>query len=500
MRQHGVIILLGIAAACAAPITVVPAPGVEVIPRTGERALRRAIDSVTSAPDFANGHWGVLVVDTRGDTLYSRNAGKLFMPASNQKILTAATALALLGPDYRYRTRFIVHGAIIDGVVEGDLAIAGRGDPSISDHMRGDAMQPLRDVADSLAARGIRRVRGKIVAEGNAFPGPVLGFGWSWDDLEDAYSAATDELLFNEGFTEVVVHAGPRAGDSVIVETRPTKTWPKLRVSATTVEPVIAPLDTTLPGPPRPELTIRKDSLTGDVLVGGAIVAGDSATLTVTHRDPGVAYVEAFREALAGRGITVTGDALPGGDIADTLVTLLSPALREILPPFMKPSQNQIGEMLFKTIGLERDTAGTATAARAVVGSQLLAWGAVPSGFVIRDGSGLSRYDYVSPETIVHVLDAMRRDTAFTAFYDALPIAGVDGTIRGRMRGTPAAGNVHAKTGSVAQARSLSGYVRTLTGDTLMFSILANNWSVPASRVTAAADSIAARLASYRRR
>jgi D-alanyl-D-alanine carboxypeptidase/D-alanyl-D-alanine-endopeptidase (penicillin-binding protein 4) len=156
--------------------------------------------------------------------------------------------------------------------------------------------------------------------------------------------------------------------------------------------------------------------------------------------------------------------------------------------------------LLFKTIGLERGTAGTALAARAVVEKQLVTWGAIPSGFVVRDGSGLSRYDYVSPETIIHVLDAMRRDTAFTVFYDALPIAGVDGTIRSRMRGTPAAANVRAKTGSVAQARSLSGYVRTLDGDTLMFSILANNWSVPAGRVTAAADSIAARLASFKRR
>jgi D-alanyl-D-alanine carboxypeptidase/D-alanyl-D-alanine-endopeptidase (penicillin-binding protein 4) len=134
------------------------------------------------------------------------------------------------------------------------------------------------------------------------------------------------------------------------------------------------------------------------------------------------------------------------------------------------------------------------------VEAQLKAWGARDDGYIVRDGSGLSRYDYVSPETIIHVLDAMRHSPSFPVFYEALPIAGVDGTIRTRMRGTPAANNVHAKTGSVAQARSLSGYVRALNGDTLMFSILANNWSVPAGRVTSAADSIAARLASYRRR
>ena len=488
-----------LAAACAAPVVTTPTPGVSIVERVGTRALRRAIDSVVSAPEFANGHWGVLVVDTRGDTLYSHNAGKLFMPASNQKILTSAVALAQLGPDYRYRTSFVGHGAIEGGVLQGDLGIVGRGDPSVSDHMRGDAMQPLLAIADTLAARGIRRIRGKVVAEGNAFPDAVLGFGWSWSDLEEEYSAAIDELLFNEGFTNVIVRAGARAGDSVRVETKPTKTWPRLRVSAVTVAPVVMPADTTQPRPPRPELSIHKDTLNGDVLLSGTIAAGDSATLVVTHRDPDAAYVAAFREALAARGITVGDEATPSTS-ADTIVTMISPSLREILPPFMKPSQNQIGEMLFKTIGLERGTAGTAFAARQVVEKQLQDWGAIPSGFVVRDGSGLSRYDYVSPETIVHVLAAMRRDTAFAAYYDAMPIAGVDGTIRSRMRGTPAAANVRAKTGSVAQARSLSGYVRALSGDTLIFSVLANNWNVPAGRVTAAADSIAARLASYRRR
>src|SRR3954466_15722029 len=123
-----------------------------VVPRVGVKSLRRSIDSVVNAPEFSKGHWGVLVVSTRGDTLYSRNAGKLFMPASNQKLLTSSVALSLLGPDYRYRTSFIAHGPIVNGVLQGDLGIVGRGDPSVSDHMATDAMLPLRAIADSLAA------------------------------------------------------------------------------------------------------------------------------------------------------------------------------------------------------------------------------------------------------------------------------------------------------------------------------------------------------------
>ena len=143
----------------------------------------------------------------------------------------------------------------------------------------------------------------------------------------------------------------------------------------------------------------------------------------------------------------------------------------------MKPSQNQIAEMLFRTVALEATGVGHSDSARTVVQRQLAVWHVPPDEAVIRDGSGLSRYDYVSPRALVRILDAMRASPSFADYYDALPIAGVDGTIRGRMKGTPAENNVHAKTGSVALARSLSGYVTTADHHMLIFSILANNWT-----------------------
>ena len=248
------------------------------------------------------------------------------------------------------------------------------------------------------------------------------------------------------------------------------------------------------------ELQVRKDTLGGGVIVTGTIVAGDSATLEITHTDPNLAYLAALTEALRERGIVVDSAPRPGADTllagGDTLLVTMSRPLREILPALMKPSQNQIAEVLLRTLGLERGGMGTADSGRRVVERQLEAWGAPAGGYVIRDGSGLARYDYLSPETLVRVLDVMRRSPNATLYYDALPIAGVDGTIRTRMRGTPAENNVHAKTGSVANARSLSGYVRTAGGRTLIFSMLANNWTVPANSVTRAMDVIAAQLAS----
>jgi D-alanyl-D-alanine carboxypeptidase/D-alanyl-D-alanine-endopeptidase (penicillin-binding protein 4) len=481
----------------------------------GQRAaLRAAIDSMADAPEFHNAFWGILVVDPeRGDTLYSRNAGKLFLPASNMKVVTSSVALEQLGPDFTYRTTLVARGPIHDSTLAGNLAVVGRGDPTISDHMWVDAMIPLHAMADSLVAHGVRRITGKLVAAGNSFSGPVLGYGWSWEDLESSYSAGADELLFNEGFSEIRVQGGAQPGDPARVETKPARSFPTVRSDITTIAaPVCAAGDSgaNSPCPTTPsrfarrrELSVRKDTLRGDVVVIGSVVAGDSVVLEFTHRDPDQAYLAALAEALRDRGIVLDSNAVSTDTTTasgDTIVTIASKPLREILPALLKPSQNQIAEVLLRTIGLERGGAGTADSGRKVVERQLATWGVPPSTYVIRDGSGLSRYDYLAPEALVHILDAVRHSPNFQIFYDALPIAGVDGTIRTRMRGTAAENNVHAKTGSVANARSLSGYVRTADGRTLIFSILANNWTVPANDVTHVADVIAARLAGLQLR
>ena len=153
-----------------------------------------------------------------------------------------------------------------------------------------------------------------------------------------------------------------------------------------------------------------------------------------------------------------------------------------------------------RTIGLERTGIGTADSGRRVVERQFADWKIQPDGFVVRDGSGLSRSDLISPEAVVGVLDVMRRSPNFNLFYESMPIAGVDGTIRTRMKGTPAEGNVHAKTGTLSMVRSLSGYVRTADGRLLEFSTLCNNWTVAQADVDRMADAIAVSLATLRLR
>jgi D-alanyl-D-alanine carboxypeptidase/D-alanyl-D-alanine-endopeptidase (penicillin-binding protein 4) len=286
--------------------------------------------------------------------------------------------------------------------------------------------------------------------------------------------------------------------------------YPALRVSAVTVQrPDTLPCCDTTSVARRPEpreLTAEHDSSSSSgVIIDGEIAVGDSAVLDVAYRDAATAFMLALRKALAERAITIEGGVDPRvrrdtGQRLDTILTLRSPPLREILPAFQKPSQNQIGEILYKTLGLVRTGVGTADSGRVVVERQLAAWGIDSSMFAVRDGSGLSRHDYVSPEALVRVLDVMRRHPSFAVFYDALPVAGVDGTIARRMRGTAAAGNVRAKTGTLDKARSLSGYVRTDDGRMLIFSLLCNNFTTPVADVTEVQDAIATRLALLRGR
>ena len=513
MATHNSIVCLSLIAALAgcggARVATTPSPG--TAPAVTRATLPHVIDSMVNAPEFRTAMWGILIVDPEaGDTLYSHNAAKLFIPASNQKLVSGSVMLEQLGPEFRFRTTFAAHGAIVDGTLNGDLAIIGRGDPTMSDRMQKDAMIPLRAIADSLSQRGIRRITGNVVVGGDAFPGPVAGAGWPWDGLNGASFAGVDELLFNEGLSILRVRPGATIGDSAVVETRPARTFPTVRVLATT----IARDTTAMPaagggarggrGGTATRVSAYHDTLTSAVIVSGQVAVGDSATITLPQHDPNTAFVAALTEALSERGITVERQATAWSESqnpnADSLFTVLSVPLKEIMPAIMKPSQNQIAEVFLRALGLERAGVGTADSGRRVVERQFAAWKIPSDAFVVRDGSGLSRSDLISPEAIVSILDAMRRSPNFTVFFESLPIAGVDGTIRTRMRDTPAQGNLRAKTGTLSMVRSLSGYVRTADGRLLEFSMLCNNWTTPQAAVDRVQDAIGSALAQLRLR
>lgn len=450
-------------------------------------------DSLLASPMWRSAHWGVLIVDpVSGDTLYSRNAGKLFLPASNAKLVTGAVALAQLGAGYRYTTRVLARPPR-SGTIDGDLVVVGSGDPTVSDSVSGSAMFPLLALADSLHARGVRRITGALASGANAFPGDTLGLGWAWDDLNAGYSAPVDELLFNEGFARVTVYGAARPGGPVTWRTQPATTLPHIgRVEVVTDRNCCmvrsrVTADYDLRGA-RPQLVLR-----------GTVRAGDSVHVNVALRAPNTAFLEAFHEALRSRGIEVAL-GVRADSVADTtglvpLATRVSPPLPAVLTAFQKPSQNQVGEILLRTLGREKTGVGTADSGLVVVRRQLAEWGIDSSMAVLRDGSGLSRHNFLAPEAIVRLLEVMRRHADFDVYYQALPVGGVDGTIRERTRGTLAAGNVRAKTGTLDKARALSGYVTTADGQVLLFSMIANNHTVPTREVERVQDALLAWLA-----
>lgn len=470
------------------------------------RALAAEIDSALSGPEFDRAMWGVVVRSLdNGEVIYRRNAERLMMPASNMKLLTSSAALVRLGADFRFRTVVLGRGPRRGDTLAGDLVVVGRGDPTFSQHATGgaDVLASLRSWADSLRAHGIRTVAGRVVGDGSWFADPPLGSGWAWDDLADSYAAGVSALQFNEGFALLQVTPGDSVGAAARTAFQPLAA--PLRVFGTVAT---APPDSSLE-----RVHYDRAPFTDSVLVWGQIASGHApASIEIAVPDPVRYFETALTEVLREAGIAVLGQATPAvapvpsalvataaAPAGDTLFVWRSPALRDILPLFLKPSQNQIGETLLRTLGGEVKGVASVDSGRAAVREVLREFGVADDAYVIADGSGLSRYDYVAPETLARILEGMARRADFDVFYQALPIAGVDGTIATRMRGTAAAGNVHAKTGSIANVRSLSGYVSSADGERFVFVMLANHFTAPRRVVEVVQDHVLERLANFRR-
>jgi serine-type D-Ala-D-Ala carboxypeptidase/endopeptidase (penicillin-binding protein 4) len=468
IRAAAALALLPALAACA---------GAAAAPRTAPAPARTpiaaALDSIFGDTLFAGAHWGVVVrSQATGEVLYSRNAGKMFVPASNMKLVTGAAALEALGPAYRYRTAVAATGPVQGGELRGDLVVVGGGDPTISARFGGgDARAVFRAWADSLRTRGVTRVTGRLIGDDDAYDDVPLGRGWAWDDADAGYSAEISALELNEGVVGVLVRRGASEGAPAVVVLSPP----------TAYTPVVNRTTTAAPGAAADVEAVRQPLGPG-IVVSGRVPADTTAVTTeVAVRNNTLYFVTVLWETLAAAGIQVLGEAVDVDSLAakpastDTLFVHASPPLAEILPAFLKPSQNQIGELLLKTLGRELRGMGTAGAGVAVIDSLARLWNLPPRRLAQADGSGLSRYNLVAPELLIALLEHMRRSPNRDVFHAALPVAGVDGTLAGRMRGTPLQGNVHAKTGTLSGVRALSGYLATAAGEPVVFSMIVNH-------------------------
>jgi serine-type D-Ala-D-Ala carboxypeptidase/endopeptidase (penicillin-binding protein 4) len=462
--------LLPALAACASGAAA-PSPSPSA-PAPARPTIAAELEAVFNDTMCAGAFWGVDVrSQATGEVLYQRNPGKMLVPASNMKLVTAAAALEGLGPDYRYRTAVAATGPIANGELRGDLIVVGSGDPSISAQFGGDTRAVFRAWADSLRARGVTRVTGRVVGDDNAFDDVPLGAGWSWDDVNDYYSAEISALELNEGIIGVRVRPGASPGAPAIVTLDPPTAYVPVRSTVRTGAPGSAP-----------RIDAVREPLGPGIVVSGQLASDTTAVTTeVAVRNNTAYFATVLRETLVAAGIAVRGEAVDVDSIppvlarTDTLFIHRSPPMPEILAAFMKPSQNQIGEMLLKTLGRELRGTGTARAGIEVVDSLGRTWDLPRRRLSQADGSGLSRYNLVAPEFLIALLRHMERSPNRDVFVASLPVAGVDGTLANRMRGTPLQGNVRAKTGTVSNVRALSGYMTTAAGEPIVFSIIVNH-------------------------
>ena len=415
------------------------------------------------------------------------------------KLYTVAAGLDRLSPDFRFVTSVYAPAKPDgNGVIKGDLTIYGRGDPSIAARFNsGNYFKGIDDLAARIAAAGVKRVEGDLVGDETYFIGPQYGSGWEWEDLQWYYGAEVSALTVNDNALDLFVKPGAQVGAPAVITTGPPD--PLLRI----VNKVVTGARGT-----RRDLNAYR-ALAGDELeITGSIALDDKGyTGGIGISRPALLFAYLLRASLSQRGVTVKGktrtiDARPAaGFVVQPNSAVVSPGSARVeiasmqSVPFsviaaqtLKPSQNLYTEIILRTLGTVVPPAvSTPNIDRTsesdgleVVKTFLREAGVNPSSLVLSDGSGLSRNDMITAEATIQLLTYMHRHRYASVFRDALPIAGVDGTLRNRFKGTPAENNLRAKTGTLSSANSLSGYVRDAAGEELAFSIMVNNY--PAGR------------------
>lgn len=444
------------------------------------------------APGVQRTAWGIVVhsID-RNERLVALNPRTLLVPASAAKLVSLATAVDAVGWDFRFETSVRGTAPIVEGTLRGDLIVSGSGDPSIG----GRAGQDLTVWVDALKALGLRRIEGRVVGDDDAVEESRPQLAWAWDDLGYATGVLFGALNLAENRMAVTITPGsaPDGPTSLSVDPHAAS------------RPLINRTITGAPGSARlvwPEQRPGEAALT---IAGSVPADAPPVQLSVSAGNPTVWFASVLRNALIGGGIEVTGAAVdvdevtpPPDRTGPLLYSHRSPTLAEIAQPLLKDSINLYGEAVLR-LNASRTPPPTNDAALEGVRVRLAAWGIPADGWQVVDGSGLSRRDVVAPEVLVAILQRMYDGSGASPWMTGLPVAGRDGTLAGRMQGTPAEDNLRAKTGTMSNIRTLAGYVRSRDGEVLAFAIMADNFEGSGAAATDAIDRIAVRLAGFSR-
>lgn len=456
--------------------------------------LAAIIDQILTDARLDGAQSAVQVRDAlTGETVYDHQSDRAGIPASTVKLLTSAAAMSILGPDHRFTTDVRADGTVRNGVLDGDVYLRGTGDPTMID-------ADYDALAKRLADAGVKAVTGDLVADDTWFDDRRLGLEWAWDD--EPYQFAAQVSALNISAYDTDYNAG-----TIFIEVSPGTEGgrPKIKIDPPNKYVKVSNTAKTVAADGENDIWIERRHGSNVIDVSGTIpVGGEPAADLPSVWEPTGLVAEVFRTAMAKHGIAVKGRtkvgiAAPEG--ASVLASRDSMPLSEMIVPFMKYSLNSHGEALVKSIGRETAGEGTWAAGLEAINAYAAARGMDDGKFVAEDGSGMTRRNYVPTAEIVDLLVAVRAEPWFATWEAALPVAGnpdylTGGTLRNRMRDTPAENNLHGKTGSMTGVSSLSGYVTDADGRLLAFGVQLNHL-ITGERVTPIEDQIAVTLASY---
>src|SRR5271169_6645324 len=472
------------------------------------KKLSRAIEQILSEPDVARGFWGIDVVslDT-GDRIFALNEDKLFTPASNTKLFTTAAVLALIGPDYRFKTSVESLGTVDKyGRLNSDLVVVGRGDPNLSGRTlpytlhterKTPPIQVLIDLADQLVQKGLKYVDGDVVADDSYYVFERYGDGWSQDDLAWEWGAPVSALTVNDNVLFVNIMPADRPGERAFLNITPFPEYYRIDNRVMTTPQGTGPR----------KIYINREPGSNQITFWGNMPQDDAgAGESLAIEDPADFTAKLFRELLEQRGVTVYGRPRTrhtelasmqtfsvtsiasggGGEMAGhanpaplVLASYESQPLADDLRVINKVRQNLHAELMLRLLGKEKGTSGSIEGGLEVLRGFLTSAGIKPDQFVFYDGSGLSRENLVSPAAVVELLQYAQLQPWGKIYEDTFPVSGVDGSLSDRMKTAPVKGVVHGKTGSLGHVNTLSGYATTAKGDHVAFSILSNNHNLP---------------------
>jgi len=492
--------------------------------RPGVAAFRARVEKIVGAVDVNRGYWGMLVEDAdSGEVLYSLNADRYFLPASNAKLFTAALTLATLGSDYCFHTTVESRSALgSDGVLAGDLVLVGRGDPNLSNRVFPFAKKAERDgppekilaeMADAVMAHGVKKITGDVIGDDSYFAGGAYPSGWAIDDMLWSYGVPVSALEVNDGVFFLELQAGEAAGAPATFTIAPSTNIYQIRN-----EVVTGPK-----GSPQ-KFTVSRDPGSILIIVSGSMPVGAQPhSMGIAIDRPAEFAAALLKNLLEARGVVVEGragarhmgddgawyklDGSPAYPSVKVEVSTGSRAPMEFETPYVlaehislplsdalrvmaKISQNLHAEMFLRAAARQKTGDPSADAALQFEQDFRVGIGLKEDDVVMTDASGLSRKDMVSPQSEVSLLRWVTEQPWAATYRSILPVAGEDGTLMDRMKNTPAAGNVWAKTGSLTHVDSLAGYATSTRGAHLVFSFIGNNNNLKPKAATDVLDAL----------